>query len=340
MCLGLLCAGCSGSNKGTGPDETTTVSLTRVSGNGQQGVPNSVASDSLVVLAARTGEGAVPGRVVEFAVASGDARVEPESALSDSQGHARTRVHLGSASGEVKIAVTTVGAADTVEFTLTTARRVTPPTVRITQIPGPAEELREGETVTLGGQAVEGDGTQVPSDSLVWASSIDGPLGRGNHLQVLLSAGEHSITLSATDAEGDRASAEQQLTVLPKFASWSRYPAIVGSMDTPDFAGDVHVSGSYAYVADYLSHLLVIDVSDPAGPVVAGSTEALHGAGGVCVTDGYAFVAGLAGGVYVMDINDPANPAIAGSVCTPELATGVHVSGSHAYVADGASGLH
>ena len=40
-------------------------------------------------------------------------------------------------------------------------------------------------------------------------------------------------------------------------------PIIVGSVDTPGNAYDVHVSGSYANIADQHSGLQVIDVSDP-----------------------------------------------------------------------------
>ncbi len=49
--------------------------------------------------------------------------------------------------------------------------------------------------------------------------------------------------------------------VLGGSASGQCVPSILGSVDTPDFALDVAVSGAVAYVADGLSGLQVIDVS-------------------------------------------------------------------------------
>ena len=94
-------------------------------------------------------------------------------------------------------------------------------------------------------------------------------------------------------------------------------PEIVGSVDTPGDAKDVHVSGSHAYVADNMADgsygLQVIDVSDPANPVIAGSVDtpgAGHGPkGGVHVSGSNAYVADWLDYVYlnglqVIDICD------------------------------------
>jgi hypothetical protein len=47
----------------------------------------------------------------------------------------------------------------------------------------------------------------------------------------------------------------------------------VASTDTPHQAADVTVSGTYAYVADYLSGLQVIDITDPESPQIVGSVD-------------------------------------------------------------------
>jgi len=55
---------------------------------------------------------------------------------------------------------------------------------------------------------------------------------------------------------------------LPQFA-----PTLVGSYSTSSPASHVAVSGDYAYVANYLDGLLVLDISDPTDPTYAGSYE-------------------------------------------------------------------
>jgi len=63
---------------------------------------------------------------------------------------------------------------------------------------------------------------------------------------------------------------------------WSK-PCIAGSVDTPDIASGVYVSGDYAYVADWTSGLQVVDMSDPTNPTIAGSVDTPGAAYGVCV---------------------------------------------------------
>ena len=56
------------------------------------------------------------------------------------------------------------------------------------------------------------DGLLSPA-SLQWMSNKDGALGQGNALYVALSKGEHTITVTATDADGQQASATTIITV-------------------------------------------------------------------------------------------------------------------------------
>lgn len=52
-------------------------------------------------------------------------------------------------------------------------------------------------------------------------------------------------------------------------------PVWVAGCNTPGSAFDIHVSGDYAYIADYeSSQMLVIDVSDPTAPILVGSYNA------------------------------------------------------------------
>ncbi len=67
----------------------------------------------------------------------------------------------------------------------------------------------EGQVTTLRGSATAVTGEQIPNERLSWTSSVDGFLGTGRTLPVVLSAPsgcfvsrEHIITLTATDASG------------------------------------------------------------------------------------------------------------------------------------------
>jgi len=50
--------------------------------------------------------------------------------------------------------------------------------------------------------------------ALSWVSSIDGALGAGQLLEVSLSLGVHTITLTATDSGGLTSTASIQITVV------------------------------------------------------------------------------------------------------------------------------
>lgn len=113
---------------------------------------------------------------------------------------------------------------------------------------------------------------------------------------------------------------------------------IIGSVDTPNRAINVTISGNYAFVADYVSGLQVIDISNPSAPQITGSVNTPNYAYCVAVSGFYAYVADSASGLQVIDVSNPANPQIIGSADTPDTARGVAVSGDYAFVADGYSG--
>jgi hypothetical protein len=76
------------------------------------------------------------------------------------------------------------------------------PSVRILG-PGTGHRLVRGELLSLEGYATDWEDGVVPGDSLTWSSSIDGRLGEGETLDIVdLSAGEHTITLTAEDVDG------------------------------------------------------------------------------------------------------------------------------------------
>ncbi|MCK4676567.1 MAG: putative Ig domain-containing protein [Bacteroidales bacterium] len=118
------------------------------------------------------------------------------------------------------------------------------------------------------------------------------------------------------------------------------YLTQVGSYNTAGHALGVAISGSYAYVADGLSDLVVVNISDPTNPTLAGSYNTAGLALDVAVSGSYAYVVDLSNcRLVAVNISDPINPTLAGSYNTLFSPRGVAVSGSYAYVADGANGL-
>ena len=92
---------------------------------------------------------------------------------------------------------------------------------------------------------------------------------------------------------------------------------LVGQCNTPGYAWDVFVSGSYAYVADYYRGLRVIDVSDPQAPYETGASDSALNAVGVMVLDSFAYVASHTRGMRIVDIRDPAQPVIVSTFAVP-----------------------
>jgi hypothetical protein len=138
-------------------------------------------------------------------------------------------------------------------------------------------------------------------------------------------------------------------------------PKLLGSYDTPSSALDVCVSGNMAYVADYISGLQIIDISNPAAPIWRSSYDTPGRAEGVYVSGSTAYVADWDGGLQIIDISNPDAPMLLGSYDTPGGtlddyiagsknpplptqppwcgALDVYVSDNTAYVADGYGGI-
>jgi len=132
-------------------------------------------------------------------------------------------------------------------------------------------------------------------------------------------------------------------------------PQVVGSLSLAGWIMGLHVSGNYAYLADYTSgRLRVVDISNPAQPLEVGSVAVFlgtpdDGAWDVFVSGNYAYVSGVArsgnskwGGVEIVDVSDPANRlGMVGGYATSALTDpwDIFVSGSHAFLAAGESGL-
>ncbi|MBI4651111.1 S8 family serine peptidase [Candidatus Desantisbacteria bacterium] len=196
----------------------------------------------------------------------------------------------------------------------------------------------------------------------------DGKIGDGKNVTHEYNIyGIYTVTLTVTDDEGATAidSVEVKIinyTVTPDSGKSnslititktgdnfdSSYKIYIGNgglrkindLDTPGFTFGVYVSGNYAYVADGISGLQIIDISDPNNLNIVGSVDTPGIADKVCVSGNYAYIADGDSGLQIIDISNPVNPNITGNIDTPGYASGINISGNYAYIADGfGSGL-
>lgn len=110
-------------------------------------------------------------------------------------------------------------------------------------------------------------------------------------------------------------------------SSWPGYPRA--------FANGVHVSGNYAYVANWDAGLFVIDISNPANPTFAGQVGTACRALDVYVSGNYAYVVNDYNGFDVIDVSDPTRPTRIVTMASVGGAGSVYVSGNYAYVGSG-----
>jgi len=106
----------------------------------------------------------------------------------------------------------------------------------------------------------------------------------------------------------------------------------------PDLGRDIVVSGSYAYIADGWSGLLVVDISRPNNPLIVSSLDTAGIAWGLALDGNLVYVADEYNGLRVIDISNPINPVEVGFYDLPgqfEFFHNVTIADKYAYVADG-----
>jgi PKD repeat protein len=74
--------------------------------------------------------------------------------------------------------------------------------------------LNNPESVSLVGGATDDEDGDIPSSDLEWSSDVDGDLGSGDSIVVELSVGEHELTLTASDSDGNLGWANVDVTVV------------------------------------------------------------------------------------------------------------------------------
>jgi len=108
---------------------------------------------------------------------------------------------------------------------------------------------------------------------------------------------------------------------------------VIGSCDTPGVSQDVTVSGNFAYLADGIAGLQIINISEPALPYIEGSTVLLtSNATHIAVWGNYAFLTDPISGLLICDVSNPTAPNLVGYPYLFENFYGVRIAGNYAYV--------
>ncbi len=94
---------------------------------------------------------------------------------------------------------------------------------------------------------------------------------------------------------------------------------------------DVAVTGDTLCLASYPTDLLLLDVSDPAGPQLRGSLDIAGDTFSLFAAGDYAYLANEYG-LQIVDISDPDDPVALGLFATADLPQTVHVSWPYAYL--------
>ncbi len=115
---------------------------------------------------------------------------------------------------------------------------------------------------------------------------------------------------------------------------------LVGYYDTPGSAEGVFVSGNYAFVADGLYGVRIIDISDPTNPTEVAYYDSPGEAHKVFVDGDLMFVADGSMGLRIVNVSDPLSPIEISYYDTPGNARGVYALYPYVFLADGgASGI-
>jgi hypothetical protein len=167
------------------------------------------------------------------------------------------------------------GAVGTDSIALTVLPANTAPTTSITAPPD-GSSYDAGDTISFAGTSSDPEDGALTGSSLVWQSSLDGPMGSGGSLSYAsLSVGLHQVTLTAVDSGGLSGSDTIEVTVDPAAVNLPPVAFLTGPS-----AGDVGAlltfdgsssSDSDGAIVDYS-----FDFGDASAPSAGSSPVATH----------------------------------------------------------------
>ena len=115
----------------------------------------------------------------------------------------------------------------------------------------------------------------------------------------------------------------------------------LGSLQTDGVAYDLVISGSYAYIADNVKGLLIIDVSIPSNPTLIKTYHVTEkDAQNIFVNGNYAFVCYENAGLDIVDISSPSSPSFVASFNPSNNFYDVIVKDSIGYIAAYDTGIY
>ncbi len=167
------------------------------------------------------------------------------------------------------------GAAGVATVQLTVLPMNQPPTVSITSPTGGAT-FTAGTMVQLRGSATDPEDGALSGAALTWSSSRDGALGSGASIDTAsLTAGAHTLTLSAIDSGGRSGSAAVSITVTPSTTPLPPVANLTGPQ-TADTGVTLTFSGAASTDPDGTIVSYQFDFGDGSMPQTGASATAQH----------------------------------------------------------------
>jgi uncharacterized protein (TIGR03437 family) len=142
--------------------------------------------------------------------------------------------------------------------------------------PAGGSNYETGDEILLTGEATDPQDDILEGASLVWSSNISGKLGTGDELDVTLPAGQHTITLTATNSGGVSASASVVVRVGAKTTAFGETPATAAIVASDTFGS---LATSAQLPAGALSNPAEVTIEMTAAPANATPPAGLFFAG-------------------------------------------------------------
>jgi hypothetical protein len=198
--------------------------------------------------------------------------------------------------------------------------------------PGSYENFTTVESIGFTGSGSDAEDGLLSGAALAWFSNIDGQIGNGDAVSVRLTAGQHVITLTATDTDGATSTATVIINVLYSLEQ-------LAWLETNILPKQVTLAGDRAYVADRYFGLHIIDISSAATPNIMATLSMPGGVNNVSVSGQYIYSVGNKPGavsmLQVIDVTNPNNVATIGELEFLQPANDVVTIGDRAYVVTG-----
>lgn len=119
----------------------------------------------------------------------------------------------GGLPGEADIVATSEGIADTARVVVVDPDGDQAPLADV-EAPTDSTSFAPGDTITFRGSGTDLEDGTLTGSSLAWSSDLDGAIGTGEQVETgILSSGDHVVTLTATDSQGQTGTDSVRVTI-------------------------------------------------------------------------------------------------------------------------------